>query len=117
MKLESGLHPEIKYFIGYQEIRRFFVLANKYTIYDEDDRERSTHYKNVSTQKDKRFVYPNCGKPNMNLNGHQSSYSNQGSTVGGGRSNNAGNGNKRSCSAGNSGGGLRLLQDVQSVEK
>lgn len=34
IKFENGLHPEIKQFIGYQEIRQFFVLVNKCRIYD-----------------------------------------------------------------------------------
>lgn len=70
VKLESELRPEIKYFIGYQEIYQFFVLVNKCKIYDKDKRARSTHYKNASTQKDKRFVGQNRSKPYMNLSAH-----------------------------------------------
>ncbi|XP_050908642.1 uncharacterized protein LOC127122334 [Lathyrus oleraceus] len=36
VKFESGLCPEIKQFIGYQEISCFLVLINKCKIYDED---------------------------------------------------------------------------------
>lgn len=36
IKLESDLRPKIKQDIGYQEIRRFFVLENKCRIYNED---------------------------------------------------------------------------------
>lgn len=37
IKFESGLRPEIKKDIGYQEIQ-FFMLVNKCKIYDEDTR-------------------------------------------------------------------------------
>lgn len=43
IKFESGLLPEIKQFIGYQEILRFAVLVNKCMIYDEDNMARSSH--------------------------------------------------------------------------
>lgn len=47
-KFESGLHPEIKKFIGYQDIRWFSVLVNKCRTYDEDSMAISTHYKSVN---------------------------------------------------------------------
>lgn len=61
IKFENGLHPEIKEFIRYQEIRQFSVLVNKCRIYDKDKHARASYYKSVS---DKR---------NGNLN-HKKSY-------------------------------------------
>lgn len=51
IKFENELHPEIKQFIGYQEIRQFSVLVNKCHIFDEDNHVRSFHYKSVSEKK------------------------------------------------------------------
>lgn len=51
IKFERGLRPDIKQVIGYQEICRFSVLVNKCTLYDEDSRVRSTHYKSISEKK------------------------------------------------------------------
>lgn len=48
---ESGLCPEIKQFIGYQEICRFSMLANKCRIYDEDSKAIYAHYKSVGENK------------------------------------------------------------------
>ncbi|XP_050920194.1 uncharacterized protein LOC127137814 [Lathyrus oleraceus] len=48
IKFESGLLPEIKQFIGYQEILRFAVLVNKCMIYNEYSRAISAHYKSAS---------------------------------------------------------------------
>lgn len=48
---QSGLHPEIKQGIGYQEIHRFLMLVNKCRIYDEDNRARSTYYKSLRDKK------------------------------------------------------------------
>jgi hypothetical protein len=62
VKFESGLRPEIKQFIGYQEIRQFSVLVNKCRIYDEDSRARSTYYKSIS---DKKGKGQDRGKPYM----------------------------------------------------
>ncbi|XP_050889250.1 uncharacterized protein LOC127094465 [Lathyrus oleraceus] len=59
-KFESGLRPEIKQCIGYQETRQFSVLVNKCRIYDKDSRARSCHYKSISENKRKDH---NCGKP------------------------------------------------------
>ncbi|XP_050901998.1 uncharacterized protein LOC127109196 [Lathyrus oleraceus] len=47
-KFENGLRPEIKQFIGYQEILQFSVLVNKCRIYDEDNHARSSYYRSVS---------------------------------------------------------------------
>ncbi|XP_050902471.1 uncharacterized protein LOC127113967 [Lathyrus oleraceus] len=51
VKFESGLHPKIRQFIGYLEIRQFSMLVNKCMIYDEDICVRSAHYKSVSKKK------------------------------------------------------------------
>ena len=51
IKFETDLHPEIKQFIGHQEIRRFSTLVNKCRIYDEDSRARYAHYKSASDKK------------------------------------------------------------------
>lgn len=64
VKFGSGLHPEIKQFIGYQEICHFSVLVNKCRIYDEDSRVRYAHYKSVS---EKKSVSHNYGKPYVTL--------------------------------------------------
>ena len=67
---ESGIFPEIKQFIGYQEIRQFLVLVKKCRIYDEDNRARSTYYKSDSDKKNgnqgrnKPYVVPD-GKDNF----------------------------------------------------
>jgi len=53
VKFEGGLHPEIKQFIGYQEIHQFSMLVNKCRIYDEDSRARSTYYKSINDKKSK----------------------------------------------------------------
>lgn len=60
IKFESGLRPEIKQFIGYQEIRQFPVLVNKCRIYNEDSRARSAYYKSAS---DKRNGNQHRSKP------------------------------------------------------
>lgn len=60
IKFESGLYPEIKQFIGYQEILQFSTLVNKCRIYDEDSCVRSSHYKSIN---DKRSGNQNCNKP------------------------------------------------------
>ncbi|XP_050889108.1 uncharacterized protein LOC127094297 [Lathyrus oleraceus] len=59
IKFEKGLCPEIKQFIGYQEIRQVSVMVNKCRIYDEDFCARSSHYKSAS---DKRNGNLNHGK-------------------------------------------------------
>lgn len=51
IKFKSGMRPEIKHVVGYQEIFRFSVLVNKCKIYDKDSRARSAHYKNISENK------------------------------------------------------------------
>lgn len=51
IKFESGLRPEIKQGIGYQEICRFPILVNKCKIFDEDCRARIAHYKSLSDKK------------------------------------------------------------------
>lgn len=53
VKFESGIHPEIKQFIKYQEICCFSVLVNKYRIYAEDSRARFAHYKSVNEKKNR----------------------------------------------------------------
>ncbi|XP_050920261.1 uncharacterized protein LOC127137897 [Lathyrus oleraceus] len=64
IKFESGLRPEIKQFIGYQEILQFPVLVNKFRIYDEDSRSRSAYYKSASDKRNgnqhhnKTYVIP-----------------------------------------------------------
>jgi hypothetical protein len=63
VKFESGLRPQIKQFIGYQEIRQFSVLVNKCSIYVEDNMARSTHYKSVN---EKKNGGQNRGKPYAN---------------------------------------------------
>jgi hypothetical protein len=57
------LRPQIKQFIGYQEIRQFSVLVNKCRIYVEDNMARSTHYKSVNEKKNEG---QNRGKPYAN---------------------------------------------------
>ncbi|XP_050918381.1 uncharacterized protein LOC127135791 [Lathyrus oleraceus] len=60
IKFENGLRPEIKPFIGYQEIRQFSMLVNKCCIYDEDSRARYAHFKSVSEKKNENQIR---GKP------------------------------------------------------
>ncbi|XP_050878306.1 uncharacterized protein LOC127082124 [Lathyrus oleraceus] len=60
IKFENGLHPEIKKFITYQEIRKFSVMVNKCHNYDEDSRARSSDCKSFS---DKRNGILNHRKP------------------------------------------------------
>lgn len=60
---ENGSSLEIKQFIGYHEIHHFSVLVNKFKIYDEDNRERSTHHKSMNENK---FSNHNRGKPCAN---------------------------------------------------
>ena len=66
IKFENGLHPQIKQYIGYQEIHQFSMMVNKCRIYDEDRRARSSHYKSVS---DKRMGNQNREKHYVVLNG------------------------------------------------
>lgn len=66
IKFYNGLCPEVKQFIGYQEIHQFSVLVNKCHIYDENNHARSSHYRSVS---DKRNGNQNCGKPYVVPNG------------------------------------------------
>lgn len=66
IQFESGLCSEIKQFIGYQEIRQFPVLVNKFRIYDEDNRARSSYYTNVIDTKNGN---QNLGKPYVVPNG------------------------------------------------
>lgn len=63
---ESGLRPEIKQFIGYQEICQFPVLVNKCCIYDEDNHARSAYYKSVSDGKSGNH---NHSKPYVSIDG------------------------------------------------
>lgn len=53
IKFKSGLRPEIKQHIGYQDIHHFFVMVNKCKSYDEDNRARSSHYKSLNEKKEK----------------------------------------------------------------
>lgn len=53
IKFESGLRPEIKQGIRYQEIRRFPTLVNKCRIFDEDSKARIAHYKGLSEKRNK----------------------------------------------------------------
>jgi hypothetical protein len=48
LKFENGLHPEIKQFIGYQQIRQFSLLVTACRIYEDDSKPRTSHYKAVS---------------------------------------------------------------------
>ncbi|XP_050897974.1 uncharacterized protein LOC127104872 [Lathyrus oleraceus] len=41
LKFENGLRPEIKQFIGYQQIQWFSELVNKCRIYEEDSKARA----------------------------------------------------------------------------
>ncbi|XP_050919082.1 uncharacterized protein LOC127136584 [Lathyrus oleraceus] len=66
IKFESGLRPEIKQFIGYQEIHEFPVLFYKCHIYDEDSHERFTYYQSSS---DKKNGNQNHSKPYIVLDG------------------------------------------------
>lgn len=93
MKFESGLHPKIKKFIGYQEIFRFLILEKKCRIYDEDSKARSTHYKSVKSQKNEKFGNQNHSKSYVIPIGYQNSFSNQMSTLKNGKGNGNGNGN------------------------
>lgn len=54
------MHPEIKQFIKYQEIRQFSVLVNMCRIYDQDSCARYAHYKSIS---EKKSGSQNRGKP------------------------------------------------------
>lgn len=60
VKFKNRLCPEIKQFIGYQEIYRSLVLVNKCRIYEENNRATSTHYNVLS---EKKFSNHNRGKP------------------------------------------------------
>ncbi|XP_050890061.1 uncharacterized protein LOC127095408 [Lathyrus oleraceus] len=60
IKFDNGLRLEIKQFIGYQEIRQFSVLVNKYCMYDENSRVRYARYKSIS---EKKNGYQSHGKP------------------------------------------------------
>lgn len=51
IKFESGLRPQIKQSIKYQEIHQFDVLVNRCQIYDEDCKARYAHYKSLSDKK------------------------------------------------------------------
>lgn len=51
VKFKNGMRPEIKLFIGYQEIHRFLVLVNKCGIYDKDSKARSTYYNSLGEKK------------------------------------------------------------------
>lgn len=53
MKFENKLHPEIKQGVRYQEIRSFPVLVNKFRIYDEYSKARSSYYKKLNDKKGK----------------------------------------------------------------
>lgn len=53
IKFESGMRPQNKQGIRYQEIRRFLMLVNKCRIYNEDSTARSTHYNNINEKKGK----------------------------------------------------------------
>ncbi|XP_058740934.1 uncharacterized protein LOC131613264 [Vicia villosa] len=61
IKFESGLRPEIKRAIGYQQIRRFPKLVNSCRIYEEDSRAHSAHYKSLSEKRGKQNM--NRGRP------------------------------------------------------
>ncbi|XP_058769023.1 uncharacterized protein LOC131642874 [Vicia villosa] len=61
IKFESGLRPEIKRAIGYQQIRRFPELVNSCRIYEEDSKAHSAHYKSLSEKRGKQHM--NRGRP------------------------------------------------------
>ena len=54
LKFENGLRPEIKQFIGYQQIHQFSSLVTACRIYEDDSKKRASHYKAVSEKKRKR---------------------------------------------------------------
>ena len=51
LKFENGLRPEIKQFIGYQQIRQFSTLVTACRIYEDDSKARASHYKAISEKK------------------------------------------------------------------
>jgi len=51
LKFENGLCPEIKQFIGYQQIRQFSMLVTSCRIYEGDRKVTCSHYKAVSEKK------------------------------------------------------------------
>ncbi|XP_050916421.1 uncharacterized protein LOC127131547 [Lathyrus oleraceus] len=65
IKFENGLLLEIKQGIGYQWIRRFLELVNKWRIYNEDNRAQPAHYKRHHAKecKSDEKKYFNCGRP------------------------------------------------------
>lgn len=60
LKFENGLRPEIKQFIGYQQIQWFPELVNQCRIYEEDSKARASNYKIASERRGKE---QNRGKP------------------------------------------------------
>ncbi|XP_050896271.1 uncharacterized protein LOC127103015 [Lathyrus oleraceus] len=73
IKFESGLHPEIKQDVGYQEIRRFPMLVNKYRIYDEDIMARFVHYKSLSEKKGKNQYHSKSYNASTDKGKHRAS--------------------------------------------
>ncbi|XP_058752732.1 uncharacterized protein LOC131625914 [Vicia villosa] len=61
IKFESGLHPEIKWAIGYQQTHRFAELVNNCWIYEEDSIAQSAHYKSLNEKRGK--LHHDCKKP------------------------------------------------------
>ncbi|KEH29344.1 hypothetical protein MTR_4g035700 [Medicago truncatula] len=60
LKFQNGLRPEIKRFIGYQQIHQFSLLATTCRIYEDDNKARTSHYKAVG---EKRGRDQSRGKP------------------------------------------------------
>jgi len=51
LKFENGLRPEIKQFIGHQQIHQFSLLVTTCWIYEDQSKGRASHYKAVSEKK------------------------------------------------------------------
>ena len=55
IKFENGLRLEIKWAIGYQQIRVFSELVDNCRIYEEDRKSHSAHYKSLNEKRRKQY--------------------------------------------------------------
>ncbi|XP_058742159.1 uncharacterized protein LOC131614612 [Vicia villosa] len=61
IEFENGLHPKIKWAIGYQQIRMFTELVNMCLIYEGDSLAHSAYYKSLDEKG--RKSHHDCKKP------------------------------------------------------
>ena len=63
LKFINGLRPEIKMMVNYHSVHEFAHLVNMCRVFDEDQREKNTFYRNTGPSRDKRQMPLGYGRP------------------------------------------------------